>query len=470
MVLRLVVAMVLSATCSPAGAAEQIDVGSRLELFVDNDLIDRLRGAELRLHKPRPREVVIVHDAPWEGGTSHGHVIFQDGNIFRMYYRASEWDHAADDHLHYSACYAESRDGIRWTKPELGLHEFKGSKQNNIVFMGRSRQNFAPRKDANPDCPPHAMYKAFSGVAGDGGIWTFQSPDGIHWSPLSDGPVITHGAFDSQNLAFWDTTRNLYVDFHRGFRNNYRDVLTCTSTDFRNWTKPVFLEYPDAPPEHLYTNSIVPYYRPPHIFIGFPMRFLPSRNPTGHFKMGTSDVLLMTSRDGRTFRRWSEAVIRPGLQKSRWVNRNNYAAWGVVVTESGIPDTPDELSIYSIEGYYVGTSCQLRRYTYRIDGFVSVQAPLAGGEMVTKPLVIDGDRLIINFSTSAAGSIRVEIQDKEGVPIEGYRLEDSMEIYGDEIERVVSWKGGTHISRLAGKPVRLRFVMKDADLYSMQGK
>ena len=145
-------------------------------------------------------------------------------------------------------------------------------------------------------------------------------------------------------------------------------------------------------------------------------------------------------------------------------------AWGVVFTESDIPATPDELSIYSIEGYYVGTSCQLRRYTYRLDGFVSVQAPLAGGEMVTKPLVFDGDRLFINFSTSAAGSIRVEIQDAAGVPIEGYQLQDSTRIYGDDIERVVSWNNGASIGRLVGKPVRFRFVMQDADLYSMQGK
>ena len=470
MFLRVLVVIVPAAAYSQVGGAEPIDVGSRLELFVDEYLIDHLNGAELRLHKPRPREVVITHDAPWEGSTSYYHVVFQDGSLYRMYYRGSEWDEEADDQLHYAACYAESRDGIHWTKPELGLHEFNGSKQNNIIFTGRGRQNFAPLKDANPGCSPDARYKAFAGVGGDGGIWTFKSPDGIHWSPLSDGPVITQGAFDSGNLTFWDTSRNRYVDFHRGFRNDYRDVLTCTSTDFQNWTEPVFLEYPDAPPEHLYTNAIVPYYRAPHIFIGFPKRFLPSRNPTGHFKTGTSDVLLMSSRDGRTFRRWGEAVIRPGFQKARWVNRNNYAAWGMVVTGSDIPDTPDELSIYSIEGYYVGTSCQLRRYTYRIDGFVSVQAPLAGGEMLTKALLFDGDRLVINFSTSAAGSIRVEIQDEEGTPIEGYLLEDSTEIYGDDIERVVSWKNGASVSRLSGKPVRFRFVMKDVDLYAMQVK
>ena len=465
---RFLVAVVL-ATASIAGrAAEPIDIGSRLELMVDDYLIDRLSGAELRLHQPMPREIAIVHDAPWEGDTCHGHTVFQDGDLYRMYYRASQWSVEKDDLLHYSACYAESRDGFRWTKPQLGLHEFDGSKANNIVFMGRGRQNFAPFLDTNPSTVADARYKAFSGTAHDGGIWTFKSPDGIHWSPLSDRPVITEGAFDSLNLAFWDSTRNRYVEFHRAFRNGFRDIMTSTSTDFQNWTQPVFLEYPNMPQEHLYTNSIAPYDRAKHIFMGFPKRFNETRNPTGHFKSGVSDGVFMTSRDGLNFRRWGEAVIRPGFQKSRWVNRNNYAAWGVVVTKSNIPDAPDELSIYSLEDYYTGGSARLRRYTYRTDGFVSVRAPLSGGELLTKPLIFDGERLVINFSTSAAGSIRVEIQDVQGVPIEGYKLDDSVEIFGDEIERVITWKTGADVSELAGKPFRFRFVMRDADLYSIQ--
>ena len=74
----------------------------------------------------------------------------------------------------------------------------------------------------------------------------------------------------------------------------------------------------------------------------------------------------------------------------------------------------------------------------------------------------------MNYSTSAAGSVSVELQSEFGKPIEGFTLGDCGEIYGDEIERVVSWKGNSDLSKLAGTPVRLRFVIKDGDLYSIR--
>ena len=110
----------------------------------------------------------------------------------------------------------------------------------------------------------------------------------------------------------------------------------------------------------------------------------------------------------------------------------------------------------------------MRRFTLRIDGFVSVQAPLSGGEVVTKPIVFKGKELVINFSTSAAGSVRIEIQNAEGGAIEGFALEDLEEIYGDELEHAVTWKNGSDVSKLAGKPIRLHFIIKDADLYSLR--
>jgi hypothetical protein len=280
--------------------------------------------------------------------------------------------------------------------------------------------------------------------------------------------VITKGAFDSQNLAFWDARRGQYVDFHRGFREGVRDIMTSTSNDFRNWTEPVWLEYTGAPKQHLYTNQIIPYFRAPHIYLGFPKRFMPSRKLAEHRLAGISDGCFMTSRDGRVFDRWPEAFVRPGLRKDRWICRNNLIAWGILATKSALGGAPDELSLYVMEGYYSGDDCQMRRYTLRVDGFVSVRAPLAGGEMVTRPITFDGKELVINYSTSAAGSLRVEIQDTEGKPIEGFTLEDCHEIFGDQLERAVSWKADSDMSRLAGRPVRLRFVLKDADLYSIR--
>lgn len=129
---------------------------------------------------------------------------------------------------------------------------------------------------------------------------------------------------------------------------------------------------------------------------------------------------------------------------------------------------PNELSIYVSEGCWTGTSAQLRRYMLRIDGFASVQATMSGGEWVMKPIEFAGKELVINFSTSAAGSIRIEIQDEAGKPIDGFALADCPELFGNSIERTVGWKNGTDVSSISGKPVRLRFVLKDADLYSFR--
>ena len=453
--------------CVPAVAAEPIDIGSRLELFVDDYLIDGLDGAEQVLHQPTPREVAIVHDAPWEGNICFYHTVFRDGDLYRMYHRGAHSDTKTGKTSPQVVCYAESLDGVHWKKPELGLVDHAGSKKNNIILgNGPGSHNFAPFKDANPDCKPDERYKALGSVKG--GLVAFKSADGVRWSLISEKPVITKGAFDSQNLAFWDTLRGRYVDFHRGFRDGVRDIMTCTSGDFRDWTEPNWLEYTGAPRQHLYTNQIAPYFRAPHIYMGFPKRFMPSRKLAEHRLTGISDGCFMTTRDGRVFHRWAEAFVRPGLQKDRWVCRNNMIAWGIVTTKSDVAGGPDELSFYVVEGYYSGESCQIRRHTLRVDGFVSVQAPLAGGQMVTKPITFVGKELAVNFSTSAAGSLQVEIQDADGKPIEGFALDDCPPIFGDELERTVAWKDGSDVSKLAGRPVRLRFVLEDADLYSIR--
>ena len=175
----------------------------------------------------------------------------------------------------------------------------------------------------------------------------------------------------------------------------------------------------------------------------------------------------MTSRDGRRFKFWDEAFICPGAQnKDRWVYGDNFQALGIVETKASTSGAPNELSMYVNEGFW--RQCKLRRHTLRLDGFVSVQAPLSGGELVTKPFTMRGNELTLNLATSAAGSIQVEIQTSDGKPIDGFALTDCPELFGDEIERTVRWKKTSDVSPLAGRPIRLRFVMKDADLYSIQ--
>lgn len=442
------------------------EIGSRLELMVDDWLIERMDGVRLELNHPVPREIALVFDKPWEGSTCCYVTVFRDNDLFRMYYRGSDYDIPTQKSTHPElACYAESRDGITWTRPNLGLFEFGGSKDNNIVWTGVGSHNFTPFKDANPDCAADAKYKGF--VGGEGGLLPIKSPDGIHWELMQDTPVITLGDFDSQNLAFWDTERKCYVDYHRRGRNGVRDIMTCTSQDFINWTEPVYLDYGDTPPEHLYTNAITQYHRAPHFLVGFPKRFVPERVAVEHPYPGVSDGVFMSSRDGVNFKRWTQAFIRPGLQKERWVNRNNMTAWGILETAPAEEGLPPELSVYSSESYYMPGN-RIRRFTLRLDGFVSARAGYPAGEMLTRPLLFAGNRLVLNYATSAAGSVKVEVQDPAGNAIPGFALADCEPLYGDEIAGAVKWTGGPDLGALAGQPVRLRFVMMDADVYSLQ--
>jgi hypothetical protein len=188
-------------------------------------------------------------------------------------------------------------------------------------------------------------------------------------------------------------------------------------------------------------------------------------------RVGTdlTDGVFMSSRDGQSFRRWDEAFLRPGPEaEGRWLYGDNYQSYGLWETKSDVPGAPNEISLHFNEGSWRDESSRLRRYSIRLDGFVSLNAPYSGGEAITKPVVFQGKRLSLNYSTSAAGSVRVEVQDEAGSPLPGFALADAEELYGDSTDQTVFWKNGSDLSSLAGKPVKLRFVLRDADLYSIQ--
>lgn len=488
-------------------ADETIDIGSRRELLLDEHLIEQLTGqARLRLHHPVPTDDVFVHDTPWEGNRTLYYTIFRDGDRYRMYYRGSQIETTAAGYsIPYNVtCYAESQDGIHWTRPDLGLVEFRGSRKNNILLSGEICHAFVPFKDSNPACPAEHRYKAIVAIyKPQRGLHVYSSPDGIRWAPMHDAPVITTGYFDSQNLAFWDTVRQRYVGFHRALRGgpgqltpasketSTKDVMTATSTDFLNWSQPHWLEYsderwipftsrpsPTSPYVQLYTNQIQPYHRAPHIYLGFPTRYVDSRATltdlnrklaasVKYFGAAYSDGGLMSSRDGQRFKFWDDAFIRPGNPaRKRWVYGDNFQSWGLIETQSNIPAAPNELSLYVNEGFW--RQCKLRRYRLRLDGFVSAFAPLRGGELLTRPFTMSGTRLKLNLETSAAGSIRVEIQTPAGEPLDGYQATDCHLLFGDSLERVVEWQRGSDLSALSGVPLRLRILIKGADLYALQ--
>ena len=465
------------------------DIGSRRELFVDNFLVESLNGARLKLQEPRPGGVAIEYDRPWEredaGSRSFYTSVIKDGDIYRMYYRGD---------MTYS-CYAESTDGINWTKPSLGLVEVEGSTENNAIVRGRPLYPFV---DGRAGVPDSERYKANSYVKG--GLAGHVSSDGIHWRKLRDevivpGELVNH--FDANSVMFWSEVEGLYLLYTRHMEDGRRATARATSEDFVNWTGPTLMEYSNTgtttPSEHLYTNQTQPYFRAPHIYVSMPGRiffaderhisreddiaFARSRVITEEVRRffdaevdersgGVGDVadgVFLTSRAGSTTYDFTfrESFVRPGIGLNNWTTRNNYPACGVVQTG------PTEMSLYVNRNYGQKTA-YLERMTLRLDGFTSLNAPYDGGEMTTRPFTFSGRQLEINYSTSAAGSIRVELQDAEGRPVPGHGLNECRELIGDEIARSVAWERGCSVSDLAGKPVRLRFVMKDADLYSLR--
>ena len=487
-----------------------IRIGSSLQLFVDEFIIEEFRGgAHLRLHHPVAQEIVFTtSDFPWEGSSTAYGTVFQDGDLYRMYYRTSTFDMSFNVYprIHSGPsvyAYAESTDGINWTKPNLGLVKFDDIEETNIFWRG---PQFAPFKDTNPDAPPEAQYKAMA----DSPMFAYQSPDGVTWEKMQEEPVITQGEFGSLNIAFWDSASGVYRAYWRDRHLMIRTISTATSEDFINWTEPQRLVFhsPDgepAPNFHLYKQGILPYYRNPQILIGFPDVYIdqewpeamaldvnpgyamndPAYNPQHKewlkMRMHRSaaairNPLFMSSRDGVNFYRWNEAFLRPGPeQRAGWGYYGSGAFWGIVETQSqSVPDYR-ELSIYTVESSGFGSLANIRRHTIRIDGFVSAYAPYRGGEIITKPLIFHGNYMVINFATSAQGSIQIEILDERGQPIPGLELVYSPLIRGDHLERTVTWRdpeGGkertSDLSHLAGRPIRLRFVLKDADLYSFR--
>ena len=388
-------------------SAPATDIGSRLELFVDESLIASKRDVALRLHEPHKAEIALQFDAPWEGPGNHYVTVFQDGPLYRMYYRAVPGKDlpASGEGWLLTVAYAESNDGIHWTKPNLGLVEFEGGKQNNIIWKSpragvwRAGQQFRPFQRHQSERvtgmsftkPPAALVTGYSPSS---------PPDGIHWKQKGTEPMLTKqfgdrtidNAFDSQNCFFWDSQQKQYVGYIRSMKDGIRGIRRTTSSDFVDWSFPEWIDLGDAPLEHFYTAAISPYFRAPHLYVGFPMRYLPDRNAALPEKykdalgIGLSDSVFISSRDGvRWQRTFQESFVRPGPNPLNWTDRSNAVAWGLVPTGL-VPTGKEEMSVYIVEHFRLPTA-RVRRGVLRTDGFVSVHAGYQDGEFVTKPLV-----------------------------------------------------------------------------------
>jgi hypothetical protein len=472
--LVIILLFITSVICS----AQPYDIQNKLELFVDDHLVALMRGTEWRLHHPVNRGTVLkTGNVPWEGPYTGYATVIKDGDKYKLYYRGH---HSYTDGTY---CYAESKDGKSWHKPVLGIHEYNGSKKNNIIIYGKKgSHSFSPFLDKNPAATSSQRYKALGLIrTKDDKRWellAFVSPDGIHWQLLQDEPVMTEGAFDSQNVAFWSEEEKKYVSYYRTKSQGHtglRQISRSVSEDFINWSEGEVMEYrhfgKPTVMEQMYINQTHPYFRAPHIYIATAARFMQGRRAVseekaeefgkGNFK-DCSDAVLMCTR-GESFyeRTFLEGWIRPGIGIENWLSRCNYPAMGIV------PTGPSEMSVYVVEAYGQ-PNVRFVRYSMRTDGLISIHGPYEGGEMITKPILCPGGKLVLNYATSAAGYIKIEIMDARGQKITGYNEQDCSEILGDEIEGIVKWNDNNNLDKLKGKAVRLKFKLKDADIFSMK--
>lgn len=502
---------------APLRAQEPLVIGNRRQLLLDETLVQQRKGVEFVVHSPRKTGDIILASEP---GLSLGgyHSVLFDAGIYHLWYSAEG-----------CVLYARSSDGIHWEKPNLnlggaprtdgivnppnlvvgrGVGGVKGGTHGLMVFLD-------PKAG-----PPDRFKLVFNPNEFESQLQIFSSPDGIHWqhaqrNVVTFDPEVKPNHLDSQNVIFWDEPRQKYVAY---FRKNVRDpgpggakiprtrtVARAESADLRFFAKadeapevlradPRNVVPPAAAKEgwtllDVYTSGVIKYPWG-DAYLAFPTEYyhygaqVAEFRPDAPVNAGTLDTRFASSRDGIAWQRYDQrAFVGIGL-KGEFDAKRIYMVYGIVPAQN-------DRELYM---YYLGTSethgwdrddrnnrllaaaglaptgpSAISRVVLRRDGFVSARAGFTGGEFTTPVLRFAGEQLLLNVDTGAAGELRVEVQDPAGVPYPNFALKDCDLVHtANEIHRVVKWKGSSSVAPLAGQPVRLRFVLRDTEVYAFQ--
>ncbi len=518
---------------SPAQAQQVLSVGSQKQLFIDYRFIESAEGIQLVKQEPyQTREKLVVADQPWEEGAALGSysTVAREGDTIRLWYdiRIGDPPQGEKQPAFMGVAYAESRDGIHFTKPDLDLVELNGSRKNNLLMPSDPSElvigGGSVWRDENPDCPAEERYKSWIKVyprkakITGGPNHVFTSPDGIHWK-LDERQVEGLRAGDTQPSWFWEPRMRRYAGYSRewireksGF--GFRAFSYNESDDLFHWDSMAMAMEPDerdhaaAPamridvrnlevrgtniiPQNparsaaaadgqvqtLTPTSLLDFYGPgvfPYegVYLALVPVFHHWKGSANEAWPNSADIQLAVSRDARHF-------TRPG-------NRQPFLSTG--------PDGSwDSKWIYPVLRpirmgdqlwiYYYGTNqdhssrldpqaevkeTAISRAILRLDGFIAAVADYEGGVLITPPMRFEGKRLELNLDTGAGGSAVVELLDEEGRPISGYGFHVADECNGNSIRMPVTWRGNGDVSALSGKPVRLHIRMRSARLFAFQ--
>jgi hypothetical protein len=470
-------AAALAAAEPTGGAPSLFDVAGERQLFIDDAFFAQASGVRLRLHPAQKAgEKVLWPQWPWESATLNWFSVLEDPGVidrqarYRMWYECYDvagWDTGDDT----SFCYAESRDGVHWSKPALGLFEYDGNRQNNILFRqigqgsGRSRVH-GTGVFRDPTAPPTARYKAVSQ-----GIWRNRtpphriagmfSPDGLRWTRYAE-PICDMFA-DSQYSAFWDPRLKKYVLYGRA-----GGVGRAESSDFCHFPplRPLLSTNEHDPPDsNLYNPAALRYAGAANVYLMFPSLY--------QHRPETVDIRLAASRDGVHWTRSQQdaALVPLGLAGAA-DGKTLYLGQGLIRADdemwlyySGSPLRHNEAKLENLKGLSPRT---FRRLVFRRDRLVSADAGRDGGYFVTPPLCFTGAVLKLNLQTRPGGSVRVGLLDETGRAIPGRGVADCLPLMGDQLDAVVRWNRGADVSERAGRPTRMRVEMIDVSVYGFQ--
>ncbi|MEV0718225.1 hypothetical protein [Asanoa sp. NPDC050611] len=476
----------ISLTETPPAAYDPT-IGTDRELFLDDYRIESSQDVGRVVHPARKRpEPLIRPTYPWESSAYIYGSVFKVDQVWRMWYDCNN-----DVAPGYYLCYAESRDGVHWTKPlgrgTVGYKDIPAS-QTNLIIAGGGTIAYNPTAPADRR---YALMQFKTGVVNETlGYYAFFSPDGYHWTSAGDKPVLLDG--DVSNVT-WDAKRQEYIATvkKRMFTSRTpgvydRSAFVSTSKDFLTWSTPVLGVSGDYADDgaaqalnglegQIYGMPVLPYES---TYIGIPWVLLITNFTHGSQSSAGDGPVLPQVAASRDLVGWSRPVRDPVIEPGRpgaWDDGALYTASNVLVDDRSItmyygafnaghggqPTTPGSPKYASGVGMA----------TWRRDGFVSMtNASLPGvgdpGTLTTKTLVTDGKRLHVNADVHAKGALTVEVLDESGTPIPGYTAAEAVPVKGDRYDAEARWTSGRTLADLAGKPIKLRFSLTNTDLYA----
>ena len=362
-----------------------------------------------------------------------------------------------------SVSYATSKDGRKWTRPNLGLFDYRGSKQNNIILQNAGFHDaYSPSVLKDPGEPdPAKRYKMtfwdFAGheAYGDAGMMIAASPDGIHWKRIQERPALLaqekeQAISDVMDLMI-DPADGKYVVYTKGWANPFprnRQIVRSESRDFLHWSTPqVVLRHAfDEKDTESYGMPVFVYEG---VYLGLLREY---HSKTDH----TIDIQLTVSHDGK---KWTRVA-----DQATFLPLGPEGAWDDGMLFSTAPVVRGDVLEFFYGAWDGDHESDTRRSGIGLailprERFVAISAERDRAQLRTTPMRLVQDRLTVN-ADATGGEIRVALLAPSGEVVPGFGIAECDPITTDNLRHGLSWKGAADLSKLKGHAVALRFELR----------